>query len=203
MSKSAGRRPKTKKILENPQDSAMQPPAARLYTARCEDPMAKMRLGALLHRLFRKACPEATLEVPDGELLERFARQRDQAAFELLLWRHGPMVLSLCQRLIHNEADCEDAFQATFLTLVRKAGSIAKRDSLPSWLYKVAYRIACRLRVPARVGSGMARVHAPELIEDRSSPDAQAEAMWRDLCATLDQELSKLPESYRRAVILC
>src|SRR5207245_3439648 len=78
----------------------------------------------------------------DEELLERYAVGRDQAAFEVLVWRHGPMVLNLCRRILRHEQDAEDAFQATFLTLVRKAGSIAKREALGSWLYKVAYRVA-------------------------------------------------------------
>src|SRR5437870_3164851 len=85
-------------------------------------------------------------EVSDGELLGRFAHQRDEAAFELLVWRHGPMVYGLCQRLLAQDQDAEDVFQATFLTLVRKARSISRAEALASWLYKVAYRIACRVR---------------------------------------------------------
>src|SRR5262249_6115735 len=78
----------------------------------------------------------------DADLLQRWLAQRDEAAFELLLWRHGPMVLGLCRRLLGDAQDAEDALQATFLVLVRKAGSIGKRASLGSWLYKVASRVA-------------------------------------------------------------
>src|SRR5215472_6204253 len=78
----------------------------------------------------------------DASLLHRFLTRGDQNAFELLLWRHGPMVLGVCRRLLRAEQDAEDAFQATFLTLIRKAGSIRRRDSVGSWLYKVAYRVA-------------------------------------------------------------
>src|SRR5262245_45305256 len=108
--------------------------------------MPRGRLGSILNHLLRRVRPVSTGEVSDGELLERFAARRDEAAFELLLWRHGPMVLGLCQRLLRSDEDCEDAFQATFMTLARKARSIGKGAALASWLYKVAYRIVCRVR---------------------------------------------------------
>src|SRR4051812_38059286 len=80
----------------------------------------------------------------DAELLERFVRARDEAAFELLVWRHGGMVMGVCHRLLRQPHDVDDAFQATFLTFVHKAHAISKRASLASWLYKVAYRVALR-----------------------------------------------------------
>src|SRR5260370_22283604 len=76
----------------------------------------------------------------DGQLLERFATRHEEAAFEALMKRHGAMVLGVCQRVLHHAQDAEDAFQATFLLLVRKAGSITKQESVGSWLYGVAYR---------------------------------------------------------------
>src|SRR5438876_12250178 len=82
----------------------------------------------------------------DADLLQRFVTHRNEAAFEVLIWRHGPMVWNVCQRLLHHQHDAEDAFQATFLALVRKAGSIRQPGSLSSWLYKVAYRVALRAR---------------------------------------------------------
>ena len=95
-----------------------------------------------LHRLVGVGGPG---EISDAELLEHFAARRDEAAFEVLVWRHGPMILGLCQRLMRHTQDAEDVFQATFLTLVRKAGAISS-EALASWLHKVAYRIACRGR---------------------------------------------------------
>src|SRR5262245_28611714 len=156
------------------------------------------RLALVLRYLLRRAVPAAPGEVSDAELLARFARQRDEAAFELLVWRHGPMVLSLCQRLLRHEQDAEDAFQATFLVLVRKAGSISKREALASWLYKVAYRIACRARSRAPVPC-----HQAERMPDLPAADDQSEVIWREVRSLLDEEVARLPEAYRRAVVLC
>src|SRR6266481_8914609 len=80
----------------------------------------------------------------DGELLQRFLHKREEAAFEALVRRHGPMVLGVCRRALNDQQLAEDAFQATFLILVRKAGSIRKREAIASWLYGVAYRTATR-----------------------------------------------------------
>src|SRR5438093_12607790 len=104
--------------------------------------MANEALRTILQRLHRVADLKGPGRPSDAELLERFAVARDQAAFEVLVWRHGPMVLNLCRRMLRHEHDAEDAFQATFLTLVRKAGSIVKHEAVGSWLYKVAYRVA-------------------------------------------------------------
>src|SRR5206468_4021346 len=82
----------------------------------------------------------------DGELLRAFLRRHDEAAFAALLKRHGPMVLGVCRRVLRHEQDAEDAFQVTFLVLVRKARSIGKRQAVGSWLYRVAYRVALRAR---------------------------------------------------------
>ena len=88
----------------------------------------------------------------DGQLLERFQSRRDataEAAFEVLVLRHGPMVLRVCRNVLHDPNDAQDAFQATFLVLVRHCGSVRKRDSIGSWLYGVASRVAARARVEA------------------------------------------------------
>src|SRR6266852_6433191 len=95
----------------------------------------------------------------DRQLVERFTLKQDEAAFVELLRRHGPMVLSTCRRVLRNEQDAEDAFQASFLVLARKAGSI-KQDSIAAWLYQVAHRLALR----ARTEAGRRR-HLP-LVED-------------------------------------
>src|SRR5262245_29125625 len=103
--------------------------------------MAKKPLDSVVQYLRRVA-----LTGDDAQLLERYARRGDEAAFEKLILIHGPMVLGLCRRLLRHEQDAEDAFQATFLTLARKAKTISDQEALGSWLYKVAYRTACRLR---------------------------------------------------------
>src|SRR5205807_950109 len=100
--------------------------------------MANPTLRTDIQHLHRVAGRQGPGTPTDAELLERFAVARDQAAFEVLVWRHGPMVLNLCRRVLRHEHDAEDTFQATFLTLVRRAGSIAKREAVGSWLYKVA-----------------------------------------------------------------
>jgi RNA polymerase sigma factor (sigma-70 family) len=160
--------------------------------------MGEPSLTSVLDCLHRVVGPTAQGEVSDAELLERFVRTGDQAAFELLVWRHGPMVLALCRRLLRHEQDAEDALQATFLVLVRKAGSITKKQSLASWLYKVAYRIACRARLRTPVLTN----HAA-LTDTQGTPAAETEVMWRDLRDKLDGEISQLPETYRRPLILC
>ncbi|MGH7173873.1 MAG: sigma-70 family RNA polymerase sigma factor, partial [Gemmataceae bacterium] len=136
--------------------------------------------------------------VTDSQLLERFVRERDETAFEVLVWRHGPMVLALGQRVLNNPHDAEDVLQATFLTLVRKAGTIGKSESLSSWLYKVAYRIALRSRARA---AKMAADSRP--IEDVPAADETEESVWRELRPLLDAAIERLPEKYRSAIVLC
>jgi RNA polymerase sigma factor (sigma-70 family) len=131
----------------------------------------------------------------DAELLDRFATRRDESAFALLVYRHGPMILGVCQRVLRHEHDSEDVFQATFLTLARRANSISKKDSLASWLYKVAFRIACRARGKAPMLTNQAA------LQGQSEPDA--DVIWRDLRPVLDQEIAQLPESQSRPIILC
>src|ERR1700680_379925 len=105
--------------------------------------MSKKSLESVLQYL-RRVALNGHGGASDARLLERFARQGDEAAFERLVLLHGPMVLGPCQRLLRHEQDAEDAFQATFVPLARKAGTICNKEALGSWLYKVAYRVACR-----------------------------------------------------------
>jgi RNA polymerase sigma factor (sigma-70 family) len=155
--------------------------------------MAHVQLNGALRRLLSGAL--AGHEGGDGQLLERFLARRDSAAFETLLRRHGPMVLGVCQRVLRNIHDAEDAFQATFLVLVRKAASVRPREHVGNWLYGVAYRTAMKAKAMAAKRSARERMNPrPELIVDASS------AEW---LAMLDQELSQLPDKYRVPVVLC
>src|SRR5262249_31028688 len=160
--------------------------------------MAHRPFRALLRQLHRLAAASAKGVLADGELVERFVRSRDEAAFEVLVWRHGPLVWGLCRRLLRQESDAEDAFQATFLTLVRKAGSIGKGGSVASWLYKVAYRVALHARARAARGAGREQA-APA--EPAAGP--AEDPVWRDLRPVLDEEIGRLPEKYRVPVLLC
>jgi RNA polymerase sigma factor (sigma-70 family) len=135
----------------------------------------------------------------DGELLEHFKDRQDEAAFAALVARHGPMILGLCRRLLHDRHDAEDAFQATFLVLVCRAGAVAKRDSVGSWLYGVAYRIALR----AKARAARLRGALPEEIPDARGEGPAAELERRELAAVLDEELIRRPEKYRTALVLC
>ena len=137
-------------------------------------------------------------ELPDEQLLERFVRQREEAAFAGLVERHGPMVLRVCRRVLRDHHAAEDAFQATFLVLARKAASIGKRERLANWLYGVASRIAANARAKA------ARRHRHEAqAESRPPVDTAVEVTGRELCAVLDDELRRLPECYREPFHLC
>src|SRR2546423_4475006 len=100
----------------------------------------------------RMLSPRYASGLTDAQLLERFIAQRDEAAFESLMWRHGPKVLGVCRRVLRHEQDAEDAFQATFLVLVRKAGSIRRSASVGGWLYRGAYHPAGRARGAAPGG---------------------------------------------------
>jgi RNA polymerase sigma factor (sigma-70 family) len=134
----------------------------------------------------------------DEHLLERFAFQRDEAAFEAIVERHGPLVWGVCRRVLKREQDIEDAFQATFLVLVRKARSIRRRSSVTSWLHGVAHRIALQARASAQ------RSFAHELRETpRTETDAASEASCREVRAILDEEILGLPERFRTPLLLC
>src|SRR5262245_9034022 len=108
--------------------------------------MAGKTITDVVRDLGRLAKLRADLALPDAQLLERYVVQRDEAAFEALLHRHGPLVFGVCRRLLFDPHDVEDAFQATFLILARKAGDIGRRALLGNWLYGVAFRVASRAR---------------------------------------------------------
>jgi DNA-directed RNA polymerase specialized sigma24 family protein len=111
--------------------------------------MAIARPAALLGYIRKLVAAPAAPAVTDRELLKRFVQQRDDAAFADLVQRHGPMVLQVCRNLLHNGHDAEDAFQATFLVLARKAVSLCWQASIADWLHQVAYRVALKARTEA------------------------------------------------------
>src|SRR5437660_7441053 len=104
--------------------------------------MPASQINRIVQRLHRRVGGLAAGEMTDRKLLESFLALREEAAFEALVQRHGPMVLGVCRRVLGNVHDAEEAFQAAFLVLVRKAASIGQRELLGSWLYRVAYRAA-------------------------------------------------------------
>ena len=155
------------------------------------------RLDFLIRRL-RRVAEQAADGATDASLLERFVVGRDEAAFELLLWRHGPMVLGLCRRMLRCEQDAEDAFQAAFLLLARKAASVRRGEAVAGWLYRTAYRIALRVRQTATppagrrsAGGGAGRV------------GIGAGSGLARLRPVLDDEIHRLPAKYRLPIILC
>jgi RNA polymerase sigma factor (sigma-70 family) len=152
----------------------------------------------VIQHLRRAVLRQEATGVSDGHLLGCFLEHRDEAALEGLVHRHGPMVWGVCRRLLPNHHDAEDAFQATFLVLVRKAATIRPREMLANWLYGVAYHTARKARaVTARRGARERQVTSmPE-------PEAVPEDLWLDLQPVLDQELSRLPDKYRVPLVLC
>jgi RNA polymerase sigma factor (sigma-70 family) len=135
----------------------------------------------------------------DADLIGRFVRRRDEEAFAALVERHGPMVLNACRRVLGDVHAAEDAFQAVFLVLARKAATLSRPEALAGWLYGVASRVALKARRGARPQERLAG--ASELTDP--SPDPLAEVSARDLLATLEREVQRLPQAYRLAVVLC
>ena len=137
-------------------------------------------------------------EVSDALLLDRFIEQWDEAAFRDLVRRHGPMVLGVCRRILRDPHAAEDSFQATFLLLVRKAGSVRKRESVGPWLYGVARRVALEARGATSRRHVLARLD-PEVpgVDDRVDIERD------ELHAALHEELGRLPEKYRAPLVLC
>ncbi len=143
------------------------------------------------------------LEIPDraggsdAALLERFLRRRDEAAFEALVRRHGPMVLGVCRRVLRHEADAEDAFQATFLVLLRRAAALHSPAQVGGWLHGVAYRTALEARRAA------ARRKAKESQVSNEPRSEATDDPWESIRPVLDQELTRLPDKYRTLLVLC
>jgi RNA polymerase sigma factor (sigma-70 family) len=158
--------------------------------------MAAGRLSGVLDHLRQITQPDK--DSGDGALLEQFVARRDEAAFAELLRRHGPMVLGVCRRLLRHEQDAEDAFQAAFLILARRATSVVPRTAVGPWLYGVACRTALEARGlrARRRAREQPLAGAPEPAVSPCEPET-------DLLALIDEELARLPERFRAALVLC
>jgi RNA polymerase sigma factor (sigma-70 family) len=153
--------------------------------------------SSLLHQLRRAFLYPPDPDIPDGQLLEGFLAQRDEYAFELLVRRHAAMVWGVCRRLLRHPEDAEDAFQATFVVLVRKAAGLRGQGYLGNWLYGVAYRTALKAR------ASLARRHSQEQAMGSHVEKCALPLEPTDWLPLLDQELRGLPERYRQAILLC
>jgi RNA polymerase sigma factor (sigma-70 family) len=161
--------------------------------------MATSQLQRVVQHLRQTVRPRTGSGATDGQLMERFIARRDEEAFAAIVRRHGPMVLGVCRRLLPaRHHDAEDAFQATFLVLVRKAASVVPREMLPNWLYGVAYHIALKARaVTAR------RQAKEKQVLEMPEPEVVSPDTGQELRPLLDQELSHLPDIYRVPIVCC
>jgi len=159
--------------------------------------MATTQTSKVIQHLRRAVLVQDGAGLTDGQLLGDFIERQDEAAFAALVKRHGPMVWGVCRRLLNHE-DAEDAFQAAFLVLVRKAASIMPREMVANWLYGVAHQTALHSRRTAarRTAREKQMVKMPEAATTEQD-------LWNDLQPLLDQELSRLPDKYRVVIVLC
>jgi RNA polymerase sigma factor (sigma-70 family) len=163
--------------------------------------MAVNSFNRVLRRLGAAALARDGGGLTDGELLGHFVVHRDGAAFEALVRRHGPMVQGVCRRLLNCRHDAEDAFQATFLVLVRKAASVVPRELVGNWLYGVAYRTALEARATRQRRRSKETQAREGVMAD--ARDVVEESANRELRQALDRELARLPDRYRAAIVLC
>jgi RNA polymerase sigma factor (sigma-70 family) len=161
--------------------------------------------GAVLDQLERLFSHGTVAGLSEAELLERFVTHRDDAAFEALMTRYGPMVLGVCRQLLHDPNDVDDAFQATFLVLVRKAGTLRRCDLLGNWLYGVAYRVATRARVMASRRTDRVAAFQRHTTGGCEPADNRISNGSEDfeLKPRLHEEVHRLPEKYRVPIVLC
>jgi RNA polymerase sigma factor (sigma-70 family) len=161
-------------------------------------PVMPEPLRAVLDYVKRISLAQEMRTWADAELLQRFVSERNEAAFSALVHRHGPMVMSVCCRLLGDVCDAEDAFQATFMVLVRKAGSLGNSVPLGGWLYAVAQRVALKARAKAAVKRKRLRG-----LTDMDLAESLDELTWQELRPLLDEEVGRLPAKYRTPVVLC
>ena len=159
--------------------------------------MAVTQLSSVLRYIHRIKEAEEASHLSDERLLARFIADRDEGAFTALVKRHCSMVMGICRRILADHHQAEDAAQAAFFVLARKAASIRYRKTVASWLYGVAVRTAMKAR--ARVN-----LHPLEpLLFEISAPDCRGDPLWNDLRPVLDQEINRLPEKYLKPFVLC
>src|SRR5438046_2544017 len=154
--------------------------------------MSSVQVGAVLRHLRKLATDRNDHELPDRQLLERFAASRDETAFAALLRRHGPMVLGVCRSVLRERHGGEDAVPAAFLLLAQKAGSIQRREAVSAWLYRVAYHLAVR----AQANAARRRVLEKRAVT-MPSADPVLDLSLREVRALLFEELEELPAQYR------
>jgi RNA polymerase sigma factor (sigma-70 family) len=155
-------------------------------------------MATITHYLRKMVVAARVARAEDDQLLKRFVAQQDETALAALVQRYGALVYGLCRRILRDEHDAEDAFQASFLILVHKATTIKKNTSVGSWLCGVARRVALRAK------GDLARRRARDRqARPRHSAEPPSEVMERDLHELLDEEVNRLPEKYRLPVLLC
>lgn len=160
--------------------------------------MAASQMSEVIQHVRRTVVPRDGTGLSDEQLLEDFLVRRDGAALAALVWRHGSMVWGVCRRVLRSHHDAEDAFQATFLVLVRKGASIASRELLANWLYGVAQQTALKARATVAKRKGRERQ-----VTTMPEPAAAERDLWQDLQPVLDEELGRLPGKYRSVIVLC
>jgi RNA polymerase sigma factor (sigma-70 family) len=161
--------------------------------------MASGQWGVVLRHVQRLFQGESVAGLSEGQLLERFASTRDEVAFGAILARHGPMVLGVCRGFLDDPRDVDDAFQATFLVLVKKAGALRESERLGQWLYGVARRVALR----ARSSASRRKVRERPEVEAIDEPRATLDTELRELQVLIREEVDRLPGNDRMAVVLC
>jgi RNA polymerase sigma factor (sigma-70 family) len=160
--------------------------------------MATNQMSQFIQHVRRIMLDRDEAGLTDGQLLACFIESRDEAAFAALVKRHGPMIWGVCRRVVGNHHDAEDAFQATFLVLARKAASVVPRELVANWLYGVARQTALQARRTATRRRARERQ-----VAEMSEPAATEDELWRYLQPLLDKELSRLPDKYRVVIVLC
>jgi RNA polymerase sigma factor (sigma-70 family) len=164
--------------------------------------MSHSALAAGLRHLRGVVASQQHRDDSDEQLLHAFAAGHDETAFATLVRRHGPMVLHVCRRVLGQQQDAEDAFQATFLVLARNAGSLRKKSAVAGFLHGTAYRLALH----AKRAAARRRKHEKSLgalTQPRSPADPAEELSWREMRVLLDEEIARLPEKYRSVFVLC
>jgi RNA polymerase sigma factor (sigma-70 family) len=172
------------------------PTLAPTTEARCKG--SETAMSEVIQHLRRTMLLRDGAGLTDGQLLKDYIGRRDEAALAALVRRHGPMVWGVCRRLLRNYHEAEDAFQATFLVLVRKAASVVPREMVANWLYGVARQTALKARATAAT-----RKTRERQVTEMPEPAVAEQNLWHDLQPVLDAELSRLPDKYRAVIVLC